>query len=64
MAQTGFSQMTKYISKCIADYSLNQMPFDFEIALLHFLKQLYKNVDDQGCYLVKLYATLYSALVY
>ena len=51
MAQTGFSQMTKYISKCIADSSLNQMPYDFGIALLHFLKQLNKN----GIILKKIY---------
>jgi len=51
MAQTGFSQMTKYISKCLADYSLNQMPYDFGIALLHFLKQLNKN----GIILKKIY---------
>lgn len=56
MAQTGFSQMTKYISKCIADYSLNQMPYDFGIALLHFLKQLNKN----GIILKKIYIVLNS----
>jgi len=56
MAQTGFSQMTKYISKCIAEYSLNQMPYDFGIALLHFLKQLNKN----GIILKKIYIVLNS----
>jgi len=48
--------MTKYISKCLADYSSNQMPYDFGIALLHFLKQLNRN----GIILKKIYIVLNS----